>query len=60
VTLDGQPLKTFAVDAPRMYNLFSGDQFRQGLLELSCRTTGMEFFAFTFIGCLEGTPGVRA
>ncbi len=54
VTLDGQPLKALTVDAPRMYNLFSGDEFRQGLLELTSRTTGMELFAFTFIGCLDG------
>ncbi len=52
-TLNGQALGETRVDRPRMYPLFAGEEFRSGVLEIETRSPGLEFYALTFVGCME-------
>jgi thiol-disulfide isomerase/thioredoxin len=53
VVAGGDGRTTIRVTRPRMYRLIQRRRFAQGLLEIRCRTRGVQFFAFTFGSCLE-------
>ncbi len=40
------------VTRPRMYSLLRRDRFAMGMLNLTTRSKGLEFFAFTFVSCI--------
>jgi thiol-disulfide isomerase/thioredoxin len=69
VTSDGQPIAADArgadvqqdpsgatfvqVARPRMYEILRRRRFHSGLLQFETRAPGLEFFAFTFVSCIE-------
>jgi thiol-disulfide isomerase/thioredoxin len=52
VEFDREGRGYFVVSEPRMYNIIRNKEFGSHILELSTGSDGLQFYAFTFIGCV--------